>query len=202
MRSKKMNSKRGGAHRHGKQGKELREKMKAAQEKAIQKLMAEQVPREAEFLKNHGVEDDNGKMFNHNLYDEYWHKDFDTLPVSANLRIQKLAIARMKYANQLPDGDPVKPYLISQSRPENIKRRWIAKRADEDLLNSYNVVNNDAAAAAAPANNERSIMNRVSNMFGRFGFAKKSKKGKSNKSKRGRKSQRGKKARKSKRGRK
>ena len=198
MRSKKMNSKRGGAHRHGKQGKEQREKMKAAQAKVVQKLMAEQVPREAEFLKNHGLEDQTGKMFNHNLYDEYWHKDFDTLPVSANIRIQRLAAARMKYANQLPDSDPVKPYLISESRPENIKRRWTAKRADESLLNSYNVVNsnNAAAAAAAPANNESSIMNRVSSMFSRFGFAKKSKKGKSNKSKRGRK------AKKSKRGRK
>ena len=46
MRSKKMNSKRGGAHRHGKQGKEQREKMKAAQDKRPG------VACEGEFLKN------------------------------------------------------------------------------------------------------------------------------------------------------
>ena len=133
-------------------------------------------------------------MFNHNLYDEYWNKEFDILPASAHPKIQRLAAARMDYAKQLPDSNPAKQMLIDESNTENIKRRWTAKRADEALLNSYNVINSNNAA---PANNERSIMNRVTDVFSRFGLGKKSKKGKSNN-----KSKRGKKGKKSKRSRK
>lgn len=200
MRSKKIKSKRGGAHR-SLRNKELLMKKKEAQKRIVQKLMAEQVPMEEDFLKSHrGLEDENGRMFNHNLYDEYWNKEFDILPASAHPKIQRLAAARMDYAKQLPDSNPAKQMLIDESNTENIKRRWTAKRADEALLNSYNVINsnNAAAAAAAPANNERSIMNRVTDVFSRFGLGKKSKKGKSNnKSKRGKKSKKGKKSKRS-----